>query len=290
MNSVRIKKRHRLRRIWIKAKKRYRLYRIKNYALTVFWSCTYSFFFLTKERKLIWAEIEENLSPIQYSRDLIRVGSCNDGGYVIPDDSFSVSALFSPGVGANADFELEFAKRGITCFLADYSVEEPPVMHKNFHFEKKYIGSTSTKTTITLQEWLSSTNISGDNLFLSMDIEGSEFEVLMSTSANILKLFKYITIEIHDLNKVKSLSHLRDISTLLRALTENHKVIHIHPNNFSPFFFIRGTKLASVIELTLLRKDSLGESQPARQSIFLKNLDSPNDPHSKDRQIYFRKR
>src|SRR5450432_846532 len=82
----------------------------------------------------------QKLAPYETDRKLIRVGGETDGGYLIPDDLEGIEYCFSPGVARTARFESELATRGIRSFLADYSVDRPPVESEMFHFEKKYLG------------------------------------------------------------------------------------------------------------------------------------------------------
>ena len=76
--------------------------------------------------------------PLKTEHKLIRTGGELDGGYLIPDDMDGVKYCFSPGVSSVADFENDLAKRGIKSFLADYSVNGPPVENELFDFEKNF--------------------------------------------------------------------------------------------------------------------------------------------------------
>src|SRR5947209_3762865 len=78
--------------------------------------------------------------PVKTNHDLIRIGGDTDGGYLVPNDFENIDICFSPGVSEVADFEADLAKRGIKCFLADYSVQAPPISNALFDFEKKYLG------------------------------------------------------------------------------------------------------------------------------------------------------
>ena len=80
------------------------------------------------------------VKPMRTNHELIRIGSDTDGGYLVPDDMEDVGICFSPGVCETAHFENELTRRGIKCFLADYSVEKPPIENDFFDFEKKYLG------------------------------------------------------------------------------------------------------------------------------------------------------
>lgn len=76
--------------------------------------------------------------PRSVGKELIRIGGRGDGGYLIPNDLDGISACFSPGIAASSTFEEELAdKYGIKSFMADYSVDHPPISHDLFHFEKK---------------------------------------------------------------------------------------------------------------------------------------------------------
>jgi len=65
----------------------------------------------------------KKIRPMTTNIPLIRVGSADDGGYLVPDDLEGIKICFSPGVAQQSDFELAMAQRGITCFMADYSVD-----------------------------------------------------------------------------------------------------------------------------------------------------------------------
>jgi len=62
----------------------------------------------------------------------------SDGGYLIPDDLENVEFCFSADVAFTADFENDLTTRGINCFLADYSVDAPPIQNHLFDFEKNF--------------------------------------------------------------------------------------------------------------------------------------------------------
>jgi hypothetical protein len=79
----------------------------------------------------------KRIKPLPTSHKLIRLGSSGDGGYLIPDDLEGVSSCFTAGVGGNVDFEFKLANKGIKCFMADYSVEKPPLSHSNFFLIKR---------------------------------------------------------------------------------------------------------------------------------------------------------
>jgi amino acid transporter len=103
-----------------------------------------SFFLKNGESELLTSKKQitnlfQKLKVIDTNLELIRVGGKHDGGYIVPNDLQNVKSLFSPGVDKICEFELEFASRGVACYLADASVSDAPARHSNFHFVKKFV-------------------------------------------------------------------------------------------------------------------------------------------------------
>src|SRR5207249_757541 len=126
------------------------------------------------------------LAPYETDKELVRIGGPGDGGYLVPDDLRGIEYCFSPGVAKTAQFESELALRGVRSFLADHSVDGPPVQSQMFHFTKKYLGATNDDTFMTLESWMEASlpSYKGD-LILQMDIEGSEYDVIAATPASV---------------------------------------------------------------------------------------------------------
>ena len=49
----------------------------------------------------------KSLAPVKTEYDLVRLGSENDGGYLVPNDLNDLHYCFSPGVSVDSDFEKE---------------------------------------------------------------------------------------------------------------------------------------------------------------------------------------
>jgi hypothetical protein len=208
-------------------------------------------------RKSDIAALIKKLKPTPNPGGLRRFGPTSDGGYLIPDDLEGVVACISPGVGFNCGFEEEIASRGIDVYMADASVEEPPTKNSRFHFFPKFVDITSTDQTLTLDElcrWGNLRHSAGD-LILQMDIEGAEYRVLANMSDDLLKRFRILVVEFHDLDLMFSRFAFNIIRPVFEKLTAFHRVVHIHPNNCSRLCK-RGTlKVPSVMEFTFYRKD-----------------------------------
>jgi hypothetical protein len=201
------------------------------------------------------------LRPQNCGKDLIRIGSDRDGGYLLPDDLEGIQYCFSPGVGASVDFENHLALLKIKSFLADYSIDRPPVERPEFTFDKKYLGANDTDTFFTLKAWKERylNNYHGD-LLLQMDIEGSEYETLISTPAEVLSSFRIMLIEFHYLNKMfDPLLYTIYKACFEKVLTHFH-VAHIHPNNCCGSVKKGVIEVPRVMEFTFYNKNRVGRT------------------------------
>jgi hypothetical protein len=224
------------------------------------------------------------LRPVGISTDLVRIGSEYDGGYLVADDFVGVTACFSPGVSTIADFELQLAERGIPCFLADYSVDAPPIAHPLFHFQKKYLGNETRDHFITLSDWIDQCAPEHGDLVLQMDIEGAELAVILGTSSSYLKRFRQIIIEFHFLEQLLDPPGLYLFEQVLGKLLAEFDVVHIHPNNCLGAIRFGDLEIPQFVELTLLRKDRIAHRLPISHS-FPHPLDRPNLPHLPDVEL-----
>lgn len=198
--------------------------------------------------------------PIQTNHSLIRIGGKNDGGYLVPDDLEKISGLVSPGVGSTSQFELFFAKKGISCVLIDPTVDELPINHKNFKHIKKYLGTKSDLSNITLIEVLDTLDNNDKNLVLQMNIEGSEYNVLESITIDQLKCFKIIVIEFHDFYRKLNNENFKNTQEIFYDLFQNYHLVHIHPNNSSKRIKVKNIDFSDVFEATFIRNDAVSET------------------------------
>jgi hypothetical protein len=195
---------------------------------------------------------------------LIRLGPNSDGGYLVPDDLEGISACFSPGVNNVAGFELDCAERGMGVFLADHSVEAPPLDHEQFHFTKKFIGSSSCSTYMTMDEWVNGALSENESdLLLQMDVEGAEYEILFNMSPELFKRFRVIVIEFHFLDQLWSEAFFRVASRAFLRLCDTHQCVHIHPNNSCEAQIEEGIATPPYMEFSFIRRDRISQTTPA---------------------------
>ncbi len=201
------------------------------------------------------------LKPISCGKELIRLGPEGDGGYLVPDDLVEIKACFSPGVDRISGFERDCANIGMNVFLADNSVEKPPESHKLFQFTKKYLGVTTNDDFMTLDDWVaSSIPESQDDLLLQIDIEGSEYEVFLGVSDQLLKRFRIIVAEFHHLDQLWNKPFFKLTSRVFDKLLQTHSCVHNHPNNCCGSKKIGKIEIPLVTELTFLRNDRVNNS------------------------------
>ena len=149
------------------------------------------------------AVIDAFMRPYETDTPLIRMGDFGDGGYLLPDDLRGIAACYSPGVSEQASFEMDMAKRGISSFMADASVERPPLNVPGAEFVRKFLGDKDEGEVMTLASWVAATDPDpGSDLLLQMDIEGAEYATLSAAPRDLLRRFRMIVIEWHHLPSI----------------------------------------------------------------------------------------
>src|SRR5690606_40467778 len=102
------------------------------------------------------------------------------------------------------------------------------------------------------------------DLLLQMDVEGAEYEVLLSVSERLLAQFRVIVIELHHLQHLYDRRFFAVASRALERLARTHTVVHIHPNNCCGSVKGLGLEIPRIAELTLLRNDRFVQRVPRR--------------------------
>ena len=239
---------------------------------------------LLTKRFVLLSQLIAIMKPVQTNHNLIRIGGEADGGYLIPDDINGITSCFSPGVYVSADFEYSLASKGIKCFLADYSVENPPLKHKLFHFDKKYLGSQNNSVYMNINSWIDKYCSNQSEFILQMDIEGGEYEVINDISVEDLCKFRILVMEFHFLHRLLfsgiNSQKFKQIYSSLEKLTKYFEVVHIHPNNNCYVLSRYGYTFPQLLEITFLRKDRIKTRTPATD--FPHILDRKNVLERKD--------
>ena len=208
----------------------------------------------TKEHRIV--NLLESLKPQATLKPMIRLGPPGDGGYLVPDDLAGIRECFSPGVSDQSGFEVACADLGMEVYLADYSVDGPAAHHPRLHFSKKFVGVTSNDEFMTLGSWVASSSPSSTaDLLLQMDIEGYEYETLLSASERLLRRFRIMIVEFHSLDNLWSEPFFNIASRTFERILETHACVHLHPNNSCGALKRGEIEIPRVMEFTFLRRD-----------------------------------
>ena len=228
------------------------------------------------------------LKPVAVDgKPLVRLGPAGDGGYLVPDDLDGLAACYSPGVSSESGFEAECARRGMDVFLADASVDGPAEAHPRFHFQKKFVGATTGPGVTTLDDWAAETGHGardgadgGPDLLLQMDIEGAEYPTLLAASPALMRRFRVIVLELHDLEFLFAAPFHRTFAAFAEKLLSTHVCVHVHPNNVVGSYRKGGLTVPRLAEFSFLRRDRVGGTAPV--TALPHPLDAPNVPYRPD--------
>ncbi len=203
----------------------------------------------------------------------IRLGNNFDGGYVIGLVEGNYDCYISAGVSNEESFSRDFINyynmNNNNSFAFDGTITQYPVHYTNkITFIKKNINSFYNSKNANLLYFMKTYK----NIFLKMDIEGSEYKWLLNTSENDLLSFKQIVIEFHGINDNSWGAPYNLKQECLKKLSNTHYLIHIHGNNHSN----AKNGIPDVIEAAFIRKDCFNDKPMYNTTKFpIKNLDYP---------------
>jgi hypothetical protein len=239
---------------------------------------------------------------------LARVGSPDDGGYVVPLDAVkAASALISFGLSHDWSFERDFKRQNaeaiVHCYdhtvslssAFEYSIGQLPRFFMRsmsralvraftwidyivffradrIHFRQR-VWSDNQIYSVTIEDVFGRLPANCP-VFVKMDIEGGEYRVLddlLRHSKDIVAM----AIEFHD---VDILPHL--FNSFIEKIKRDFYIVHIHANNIggiAPFNF------PIVPEITFLNKSFFNSTPPpSRLKYPVPGLDRPNEPRFPD--------
>jgi hypothetical protein len=226
------------------------------------------------------------LRPTECHVPLKRVGSKNDGGYVLPDINYENGTLLSAGISDNCDFETDLAMAGMRVHMLDGSIKAPPTEHPSFQFQPKFLAPiNSPPLYISLKNWLEQVddfNLESNNI-LKLDIEGSEWRVLAEITEDQLTNFSAVVVELHWMENLNDTWSLELMSVALDLLNSKFDIVNLHPNNFAGYFRVGEVNIPRVVEVTYLRRDLKRKSQDVTSDD--SNLNTPNDLESEELEL-----
>ena len=216
-----------------------------------------------------------------------RIGSSNDGGYVI-EAGHTYDILISCGIANDITFEEHFLTlNNVACLAYDGTIAAlPPSTNTSIQritFNKKNIGVMNSDTITNLHVEIEPYH----NIFLKMDIETFEYRWLHTMSYEQLMKYKQIVIEFHFPFTDYPFHHLdvnipvREKMYVFEMLKKTHVLIHFHANNCCGTTEYNGTIVPNVFECTFIRKDMHVDSGKNTDPI-PSALDSPCVNHTPD--------
>ena len=123
---------------------------------------------------------------------------------------------------------------------------------KFYNFFSKYpllklmVGNSSRRGYINITQLIDKYFPSDDNVFLKIDIEGGEYEVL-PLEKRVSEIVNCLVVEFHALEK-----NWEKFQEIMSSLMDDFYVAHIHGNNFQSY--IPGTQVPEVLEITFINK------------------------------------
>lgn len=185
---------------------------------------------------------------------LSYAGPPNDSGYFFAN-LFAKPLIISGGAGKNVDFEMSFRDRGSQVYLFDGSMRSEFEMLSGIQTYKHNLGRTNTKTTISLNNFLEKNAILNSSkdmgIYLKLDIEGSEIEVLEDL-LSVIDRFDQLILEVHDLYKLGEPQFRNRVENLLRHLEKHFFSVFLKSNNWENFVQFGKSFAPNVFEITLV--------------------------------------
>jgi len=216
----------------------------------------------------------------------IRVGSINDGGYVLPIQMLQNSeCLFSYGIKDDISFDehyIQLTRKKVYAY--DHTIEGVGTQHPElFTWYKKGISGTCQEETDNFINHYKELGISGRAL-LKIDVEGCEYEWLENTNLEELaNITTGIVLEVHDLdNEITREKFIKCIE----ELNKNFYICHIHGNNCGATFDYEGFDFPMVLELTFISK-AIVTNVSFSDETFPTKLDNPNSRVLPDLDLNF---
>lgn len=232
--------------------------------------------------------ILELLSPQPTNLEKVcRLGSDNDGGYIMINDITDQDFLISMGVGDDVNFEKALSKYVMGTHLYDFSIDTLPDLIENSRFFCERIGSidsTSLATAVTRVP-------KSVDLLLKMDIEGAEWDTLKNTEPKTLTKFRQIVVEFHWLENIFDDQYYETALEVLHKLSKTHFVLNAHPNNNGDTLIVENLLFPGVIEISYLRRDSYqiySDALDSEDSICIE-LNRPCNPNMPELYLQARK-
>ena len=249
--------------------------------------------------------IDKILYPQYYTKDLLRLGSQSDGGYVLSNKIIKkADFLLSFGLGDNFKFESDLKKRNprLKIYVYDHTINFFYWIKHFFYWFWKSIRFRNylkfltfidyilffkikenvhhkikiSKINYSLTKALRINKINHKKTILKIDIDGDEYSII-----NQIKKYSFLFLIIEFENTHKNMKKIVNFIKNNKNLT----VIHIHGNNFLPTI----KNIPQALEISFLNSRFINKKLKNYKNYPIPNLDFPNNIMKKDIELFFKK-
>jgi len=214
---------------------------------------------------------------------LARVGSANDGGYLMCLNLIETpGAAYSYGVGANDEWGCGISTRyRIPVHQYDcYDPTRPACETGEFVFHDECVAERrETRDAYvfdTLANQIARNGDAGKRLIVKIDVEGAEWDALLATPDDVFSRIDQLPMELHG-------SHDRRFLRLIQKLKRTFYVVNLHFNNYS--CSSETAPFPSRAYQVLLVNKRIGVLDLAAETAAVSALNAPDDPEMPDCQL-----
>jgi hypothetical protein len=237
------------------------------------------------DRRAARQALFEALTPVRVSNcDFTRVGSANDGGYVMCGNLLpSRAGAYSYGIGGHDAWGCQISRR-LRVPVHQYDCFQPPRLACDggeFVPHDECVGARAEtvdgRVFDTVASQIARNGDSTGPLLVKMDVEGAEWESLYATPDAVLARIDQLAMELHGTDDPRFLE-------TVQKLKRHFYLVHIHFNNWAcradaaPF-----PALAYQVLFVNKRVATLGAPAPGR--LTARDFDAPDNPAGPDCQL-----
>lgn len=232
--------------------------------------------FVAPDAASIRSALFAELQPVPLSNcELRRFGEPNDGGYLMCANLLgSVRAGYSYGIngydqwGCDVSRALRVPVHQYDCF----NVARPACAAGTTVFHAECVGASPSKDDAgrifdTIARQLQANGNAADRLVVKMDVEGAEWDTLLTAPADVLDRIDQLVLEFHGVNQRKFVS-------VVRRLKRYFHVVHVHHNNYACQSGLEPFPSWAYEVLFVTRRLGVAAGSPAPPA--LHPLDAPN--------------
>jgi len=206
-----------------------------------------------------------------------------------PNNQLKPKAL-SLGVSSYSPWDLEMANMGYEVLEFDASIEQSPYpKHPNIRFVKKFIGTTNSDNTISLESIISEYkfNKNAHNI-MQCDIENAEWDILEHIDIGLIaQYFSQVIFEFHECDPDNEEASQRRFK-ILESIRAFYSPIWTHFNHYGGMIIGEGLIFCPTIEVAYIRNDLLPKDAVAHKGYFRLGIDSSNSLTLPDIPLVFK--